>query len=228
MTSSKLMALALCALPALAGAAAAEKLVLRPQPAPRNQRVEAPAHDPAEPPLAVEVSFGATAAYGNMRAARAVGGRGGAGAAVAVAGSARGTTLTLSTPGSWQGTANLTFKNAAAPMRLTMRLAGMPSHDLSNLTLTSGSLALQVGAVGKAATTRYFDAKGKPLDGAEGAAYTLTARRRDSGDVELRLHRGPGAALGRSLSVSWSGGDALLEQELLLRAVRMQARRRGG
>jgi hypothetical protein len=229
MTSSKLMALALCALAALAGAAAAEKLVLRARPAPQNQRAEAPVSDPAEPPMTVEVSFGAAGAGGpgGPRAARAVGARGGVGsAAVAVASSARGTTLTLNTPGSWQGTANLTFKNAAPPMRFTLRLARMPSHDLSSLSIRSGSLTLPVGPVGTTATTKYFDAKGRAQQGAEGAAYTLTARRRDSGEVELRLRRGPGAALGKALSVSWSA-DAMLEQEILLRAA-MQVRRRGG
>src|SRR5207249_539769 len=124
---------------------------------------------------------------------------------------AKGTTLTLNTPGSYRGTARLTFKNSAPPMRLTLRLARMPNQDLGELTLSSGALKLPVGAVGAGATTRHFDARGKGQETDSGAAYTVTARRRDNGTVDVLLRRGPGAALGKELTVSWSVGVASVQ-----------------
>jgi hypothetical protein len=129
----------------------------------------------------------------------------------------------VNTPGTWQGTAKLTFKGSAPPMRFTLKLARLPNHDLGELTLTAGALSLPVGRVTASATTRHFDAKGRAQDKAEGAAYTLTARRRDNGEVEVQVRRGPGAALGQALAVSWRA-EAGLEQELFFRAV-MEAQR---
>jgi hypothetical protein len=185
-------------------------LVDRPAPKPvvKEDAKSAAVNDPAEPPLKVEVSFSndVNARFiGEARGGRLVrGGR--AGQKVEVASSARGTVLTLNTPGGWQGSANLTFKDSAPPMRFTMRLTRVPNYDLSSLTLTSGALSLQAGnvATGGAVTTKYFDAKGNARDSAEGAAYTVKARRKSNGDVELQLQRGPGAALDKAMSVSWA------------------------
>jgi hypothetical protein len=213
MTSSKLKALTLCAGLALAGAALGETPKRRIVPAPQGPAAKAPASDPAEPPLKVEASFGSAGGTGGsglvvQGRVRPLGARRGVvtAAVVAVSTGAGGTVLTLNTPGPWQGSAKLTFKNAAPPMRFTMRLARLPDHDLQSLSLTSGALARQVSNVSTGATTRYFDARGKAQEAEEGAAYTLTARRRAGGDVEVQLRRGPGAALGKELTVSWQGG----------------------
>jgi hypothetical protein len=153
-------------------------------PAPKRPAAKAPVSDPAEPPLNVEVSSGNSG--------------------VAVASGARGAAVRFSTPGSWQGSAGVTFKNAAPPMRLTLTLARMPNYDLQSLTLVSGNLSLAVGPVSAGATTRYYDAKGKAQGAPEGAAYTVTARRWD-GELDVEVRRAPGAALGKALTVSWQG-----------------------
>src|SRR5262245_57889636 len=67
--------------------------------------------------------------------------------AATIAGSARGTRLTLNTTGASQGSAGLTFKNAAPPMHFTLTLAQMLNYNLESLTLSSGRLSLEVGAV---------------------------------------------------------------------------------
>jgi hypothetical protein len=41
-----------------------------------------------------------------------------------------------------------------------------------------------------------------------GAAYTIHARRTDNGEVEMEVRRGPGAALGKNLVVSWQANYA--------------------
>jgi hypothetical protein len=157
--------------------------------------------DPGEPTLRVEVSFGNSANGGLPRAGRDTEKT----QAVDVVSGARGTVLTLNTPGSWQGSANLTFKGGAPPMRFTLKLARVPNCNLSSLTLSSGSLALRVSnvTVGGGQTTAYFDARGKPQDSATGAAYTLKARRKSNGEVEVQVQRGRGAALGKTLTVGW-------------------------
>jgi hypothetical protein len=159
-------------------------------PAPKRPAAKAPASDPAEPPLKIEARYGAVPVPEQARQA------------VAVASSARGTRLTLNTPGGWQGQASLTFKGCAPPMRFTLTLARMPSYDLGSLTLVSGKLALAVGPVSATPTTRHFDAAGRAQKAPEGAAYTVTARRWD-GELDVELRRAPGAALGKALSVSW-------------------------
>jgi hypothetical protein len=133
--------------------------------------------------------------------------------AVAVASSARGTTLTLKTPGGWQGSTSLTFKNGAPPMRFSLILAQLPSYNLESLTVASGNLSLAVGPVSAGATTRHYDAAGRALKGPDGAAYTLTARRWD-GEVDVEVRRAPGATLNKALTVTWRsnlvyGGDFL-------------------
>src|SRR5262249_20714228 len=105
---------------------------------------------------------------------------------------------------SYYGSAQLTFKDTAPPMRFTVRLARMPGADLSALSLTSGSLSLQVGHVSTTTTTRYFDAKGRAQDGATGAAYTLNAKRADNGEIDLQVVRAAGAAMGKTMTVTWS------------------------
>jgi hypothetical protein len=122
-----------------------------------------------------------------------------------VASSARGTTLTLNTPGAWQGAANLAFKDGAPPMRFSLKLARMPGMDLQSLSLKSGPVTLQVGQVGTSATTKYFNAKGQEQQAATGAAYTVKAERRANGDVDVHLQRGAGAALAKTMTVSWVG-----------------------
>jgi len=176
----------------------------------KEEKATAVANDPAEPPLKVEVSFGNS--YQDARLIREVrrggGARGGAGAAaqaVTVASSARGTMFTLNTPGTWQGSAKMTFTQGAPPMRFKVKLARMPAYDLQALTLSSDSLSLAVGGVTAGGTTKYFDAKGKEQERAEGAAYVVQASRRANGEIEIDLRRNAGAKLGKALSVSWTG-----------------------
>jgi hypothetical protein len=194
-------------------AAQGKEIVILPEaakPDVKEEKATAVPNDPAEPPLKVEVSYGNSDLDARMirevRTGRVV--RGGARAAadktVAVASSARGTLLTLNTPGTWQGSAKLTFKDSAPPMRFKMKLARMPGYDLQALTLSSDSLSLAVGGVTSGGTTKYFDAKGKAQERAEGAAYVVQARRRANGEVEIDLRRGAGAKLGKSLSVNWT------------------------
>jgi hypothetical protein len=149
-------------------------------PAPKRPPAKAIVSDAAEPPMTVDVST--------------------AGPAQPV--TAVGTTLKFNTTGAWQGSAGLTFKNTAPPMRFTLTLAKVPNYDLESLTITSGSLSLAVGAVSAGGTTKYFDARGRPQDAPEGAAYTVTARRWD-GEMDIQVRRSPGAALGKSMTVSW-------------------------
>jgi hypothetical protein len=112
---------------------------------------------------------------------------------------AKGTTVQVPTHGLGVGSASLTFLNCAPPMRFTVKLTGAQSYDLSRLTLTSGPLSLAVGGVG----TAYFDARGRRRDGPEGAAFTVRATRAASGEVEVQVRRGPGATLGKTVSVGW-------------------------
>lgn len=181
---------------------------------PQQAKAVVPASDPAEPPVQVEVNYGnagvVMAGRGGIAApaGRAVvRGRAAApaaaGQAVKVASGARGTTLTLETPGAWQGTANLTFKSAP-PMRFTTKLTRMPAYDLQTLNITSGTMTLQVGNVGANATTKYFDKKGQALESGTGAAYTVRAKRTANGEIEVDLRRGAGAALGKAVSLSWA------------------------
>ena len=183
MKRSMLALVALAAAAAAAGAGFGKGRPLVSSPAPKRPPTKALASDPAEPPLTVEASGGA---------------------GLAVASGARGTALKFSTSGAWQGSAGLTFKNAAPPMRFTLTLARMPNYDLESLTVVSGSLSLAVGAVSASGTTRYFDARGREQKAPEGAAYTVTARRWD-GELDVEVRRAPGAALGRALTVSWRG-----------------------
>jgi hypothetical protein len=175
-------------------------------PAPPRPIAKAPAtvSDPAEPPVKVEAAYddeGAVPAPGQARQA------------VAVAASARGTTLTLNTPGWYKGSAWLTFNNPAPPMRFTIRLAGLHELDLEKLSLSSGRLSLHVGPVTASGTTKYFDATGREQDKPEGAAYTVKARRWSNGQVDVQLQRAPGATLDRGLTVTWRGdvGEGLLK-----------------
>jgi hypothetical protein len=182
----KSISLALVALTAVAlsGVAAGGfgRVVPLTSPAPKRPQPQAAVSDPAEPALKVETSL--------------------AGAGLSVASSARGTVLKLNTPGGWQGTAGLTFKDGPPPMRLTLTLVKMPSYDLESLTLVSGKLSLSVGPVSAAGTTKYYDARGRALKAPEGAAYTVTARRWD-GELDVEVKRAPGAAMGQALTVSW-------------------------
>jgi hypothetical protein len=184
----------------LAGAALAETPKHRIVPAPKRPAALAPVSDPAEPPMTVGVHYDVNPP-GRFVA------RTGRNASVArtltVAGGARGTTLTLDTPGWRQGWATLTFKGAAPPMRLTMRLARLQELDLEKLTVSSGRVSLHVGPVTATPSTRYFDAMGREQKAPEGAAYTVTARRWGGGEVDVEVRRAPGAALGRELNVSW-------------------------
>jgi len=215
--SSKLMLAALVSGVALSAASGEAPVQLQrgiaARPGAPGPAEKAPASDPAEPPLKVEVSYSSPGAGGpgvGGMAPRGIAVRGPGAAAgassVSVATGAKGTTLTLSTPGSYRGTGKLTFKNSAPPMRLTLRLEGMPNQDLGELTLGSGALKLAVGAVGAGPTTRYFDARGKAQEADSGAAYTVTARRRGDGTVDVLLRRSPGAALGKELTLSWGAG----------------------
>jgi hypothetical protein len=183
MKRSMLALVALAAAVAVAGAGFGKGIALVEAPAPKRPPAQAPVSDPAEPPLMVEA-------------------QGGAG--LTVASSARGTALKLNASGSWQGSAALAFKSGAPPMRFTLTLARMPNCDLESLTLVSGSLSLAVGAVSASGTTRYYDARGREQKAPEGAAYTVTARRWD-GELDVEVKRGPGAALGKALTVSWKG-----------------------
>jgi hypothetical protein len=152
-------------------------------PAPPRPAGAAAVSDPAEPQPGAEVTSG--------------------GSGLSVASSARSTTLKFNTSGAWQGSAGLTFKKGAPPMRFTLTLAQMQQYDLGSLTLTSGKLSLQLGRVSSTPTTRYFDASGREQSGPERAAYTVTARRY-AGEVDVEVKRAPGAALGKQLSVSWA------------------------
>lgn len=182
MKISRLVVVTLAAV-VFAGAASACKLPALTSPAPPRPAGTAPVSDPAEPQLSAEVTAG--------------------GSGLTVASSARGTALKINTTGPWQGSAALTFKGGAPPMRLTLTLAQMPAHDLDSLTLTSSRLSLAVGRVTAGATTRYFDASGREQADPERAAYTVTARRYN-GEVDVEVRRAPGAALGKDLTVSWS------------------------
>src|SRR5262249_49312209 len=132
--------LALAALTAavITGAAYGKRILPLPQQAPARPAGQAVVSDPAEPQLKGE------------GAARTSG--------LVVASSARGTSVRVNTTQSWQGSASLSFKGCAPPMRLTLTLAQMQQYDLGSLTLTSGRLSLAVGRVSSAPTTRYFDA----------------------------------------------------------------------
>jgi hypothetical protein len=178
----------------LAGARAEKRLLELPAVRPAaDVKSTATSSDPAEPPMQVEMRSNSSP-YG-----RAVNG----GQKVEVASCARGTTLKLPTSGGYNGSASVTFKNSSPPMRFKMELSRMPSYDLQALTLTSGTVSLQVGAVSSSATTRYFNAKGQEQESSTGAAYTVTARRGDNGLVVVELRRAAGATLGKSLSISW-------------------------
>src|SRR5262245_25531525 len=97
-----------------------------PPPTGAEGKSSATASDPAEPPVKVEATF-----------------TNGAGQ-VSVDSGARGTTLKLATPGGWGGSAQLEFKGCAPPMRFAVRLSRMPDADLESLTLSSGTVSLQV------------------------------------------------------------------------------------
>jgi hypothetical protein len=193
-------ALAALAVVVLAGTAGGENCLRRPPPrAPQRPAAKAPAavSDPAEPPMTVEYQINppGPSIPRDGRKGSVVG-------TLTAASSAAGATLTLVTPGWRDGWATLTFQGAA-PMRLTMRLARLDELDLANLSLSSGKLSLTVGPVTATPRTRYFDRKGQAQDKAEGAAYTVTARRWAGGEVDVEVRRAPGAALGRALTVSW-------------------------
>jgi len=203
MTSSRLAVAALTAAAVLAGAAhGLKRRAPSAPPAPKRPATLAPVSDPAEPAITVE-------AYYDVNPPGQFVPRTGRNAAVArtlaVAGSARGATLTLDTPGWWQGWTTLTFKGAAPPMRFTMRLAQLQELELEQLTVTSGRLSLHVGRVTATPSTKYFDAAGREQKAAEGVAYTVTARRWGGGEVDVEVRRAPGAALGRELKVHWRG-----------------------
>jgi hypothetical protein len=202
MTSSKLAVAALTAAVVLAGAALAKKRIISAPPAPKRPAALAPVSDPAEPPMTVGVFYDVNPP-GRFVA------RTGRDASVArtltVAGSARGATLTLDTPGWYKGWATLTFKGAAPPMRLTMRLARLQELDLEKLTVSSGRVSLHVGRVTATPSTRYFDAAGREQKAPERAAYTVTTRRWGGGEVDVEVRRAPGASLGRELTVNWRG-----------------------
>jgi hypothetical protein len=182
MTTRRLAVAALAAA-VFAGPAGALRFPAPASPAPPRPAGAAPVSDPSEPQLSAEVSSG--------------------GSGLTAASSARGTALKFSTAGAWQGSAALTFKGCAPPMRLTLTLAQMQRYDLETLTLTSGRLSLPVGRVTATPTTRYFDASGREQADPERAAYSVTARRYDGGEVDVEVRRSPGAALGKELTVSW-------------------------
>ena len=188
--------LAVAAAVILAGAAPGERCLLRPlsQPASKRPAGLTAVADPAEPPMAVQASCD----EGGLRPPQSAW----AGRPVAVAAGPKGTTLTLETPTWTQGRAALTFKNAAPPMRFSLRLLKMPPYDQEAFTLTSGTLSLAVGPVSASVTTKHFDARGREQRGPEGASYTVTARRWD-GEVEVEVRRSRGAALGKELVVGW-------------------------
>jgi hypothetical protein len=183
MQTSRLALAALAAL-AVVGTAGAYLGELAPvtSPAPKRPPTKALVSDPAEPPLKVEVSAD--------------------GSGVAISSGPRGAAVRFNTPGSSQGSAGVTFKNAAPPMRFTLTLANMPNYNLESLTLVSGGLSLAVGPVSAGGTTKYFDARGRAQEAPERAAYTVTARRWD-GELDVQVRRAPGAALGQALTVSW-------------------------
>lgn len=193
MTCGKLVAASLALALALAASAEAKKRIFIP--APPAPPAKAPVGDPAEPPLRAEV------AYDDFGRKPAVPG----GALVTAVASAKATTLTLDTPGRYRGSARLTFKQAAPPMRFTVRLARVQEMDLDELTVSDGRLNLPVGRVTATQTTKYFDAMGRGQKEPDRAAYAVTARRWGGGVVEVRLRRAPGAALSREVVVSWRG-----------------------
>jgi hypothetical protein len=141
MKSSRLAVAALAVVAVLTGTAFGLRFVVPGQAAPKRPADKAPVSDSCEPPMTVEARYGAVPVAEQSRQA------------VAVTGSARGTRLTLTTPGGWQGQAGLTFKNASPPMRFTITLARMPSYDLESLTIASGSVSLAVGHVSASPTT---------------------------------------------------------------------------
>jgi hypothetical protein len=189
----RLLVLASLALALAAGAAEAEKR--RFVPVPPAPPAKAPVGDPAEAPVTAEV------AYDDFGVAPApVPGK-----RVTAVSSAKATTLTLDTPGWYTGSARLTFKGAAPPMRFTVRLARVHEMDLDKLTVSAGRLNLSLGRVSASATTRYFDAMGREQKAPERAAYTVTARRWGGGVVDVQLRRASGAELSREMTVSWRG-----------------------
>src|SRR5262245_1827088 len=133
MKTGRLALVALATVVALAGAARAKRIVpaggFGPgplgTPAPPRPAGAAAVSDPAEPQPSAALTAG--------------------GSGLTVASNAKGTTLKFSTGGAWQGSAGLSFKNGAPPMRLKLTLAQMQQYDLGSLTLTSGKLSLQVG-----------------------------------------------------------------------------------
>lgn len=140
--------------------------------------------DPTEPPLRVETDGGQ---------------------AVPVASGARGTTLTVPTNGSYTGSANVTFKNTAVPMRLQMRLTHLQAHiALDGLSLNTGTATLRVGLLSAAPSTTYFDLLGRTQSHPEQAAYALTVSRAASGEVAIQLRRAAGTEVGTTLNISWS------------------------
>jgi hypothetical protein len=175
---------------ALAGAALAGRIVF--VPVPPAPPAKAPVGDPAEPPLRAEVD------YTDFERAPLLA----QGQRVTAVSSAAGTTLTLETRRRHAGTARLTFKEAAAPMAFTVRLAGLPEWEQEALTVTSGRLRLPLGPVTATPTTSYFD-MGRGQKGPDHAVYAVTARRWGGGVVDVQLRRAPGAALSRQLTVSW-------------------------
>jgi hypothetical protein len=192
MTSRRLLLAALV----LAVAPAAVEAKKRPfVPAPPAPPAKAPVGDPSEPPVWAEVAYedfgrAPPLAHGNR---------------VTAVSSAKATTLTLDTPGWYTGSARLTFKGAAPPMRFTVRLARVHEMDLDKLTVSAGRLSLSLGRVSANGTTKYFDAMGREQKAPERAAYTVTARRFGGGVVDMQLRRAPGAELSREMTVSWRG-----------------------
>jgi hypothetical protein len=168
-----------------------------------DSKAAAASTDPAEPPVQVEMT-----SPGYYARAGAAGGQ-----KVEVTSGARGTTLKLPTSGAYTGSASVTFKNSAPPMRFKMQLSRLQNYDLQTLSLTSGSVTLQVGSVSTSATTKYFNAKGQEQDTAVGAAYTVTAKRGDNGQVDVELRRAAGATLGKSLTIQW--GSAIGKYRLI-------------
>jgi hypothetical protein len=165
------------------------------------------ASDPAEPTLEVEAVSGTT---GIISARRPPGTH-----QLRVSSGPRAPTLTVPAPHASNGLVRLTFRNAAPPMRFTLRLTGMPGCDLDTLRLSSGSLSLALGEVTTSATTRYFDPKGQPLDDTTGAAYTVTTRRKDNAEVDVQVRRGAGAAMGKTITVYWGTPTELEEKRQL-------------
>jgi hypothetical protein len=160
---------------------------------PADTKAGAASTDPTEPPLQVEVTHSNIYTPGGARL----------GQKAQVESGARGTTVQVPTQGQWSGSAEVTFKNSAAPMRFTTRLTGMPNYDLSSLSLSSGGRTLQVGSVGTSSTTKYYDARGQEQASSVGAAYIVVARRGENGQVDIQLRRGAGATLGKTFTLTW-------------------------